>query len=43
MREAKIGENHAIVPRIKGRANLIGYGKWLMDPNDSVSAGFEIL
>jgi proline racemase len=43
LREAKIGNNHAIVPRIKGRANLVGYGKWLMDPNDSVSAGYEII
>ena len=31
-----------LLPRVKGTANILGYAKWLMDPEDPVSEGFEI-
>ena len=42
IRETKLGEQRAVVPTIKGKANIIGYAKWLMDPNDPVGAGYVI-
>ena len=43
LREARLDGQRAIVPRVRGRANLLGYAKWLIDPNDPVGRGFEIL
>ena len=42
IRETQIGNHRAVVPTIKGKANIIGYAKWLIDPNDPVGAGFVI-
>ena len=40
VRETKLGNHRAVVPTVKGTANIIGYAKWLLDPNDPVSKGF---
>ena len=40
VRETKLGDHQAVVPTVKGTANIIGYAKWLLDPNDPVSKGF---
>jgi proline racemase len=42
LRETKIGNHRAVVPTIKGTANVIGHAKWLFSPNDPLNAGFEI-
>lgn len=42
VRETTIGNQRAIVPTVKGTANIIGYGKWLLDPADTVSHGFIV-
>lgn len=42
VRETTLGNQRAVVPTIKGRANIIGYAKWLMDPEDLLSEGFVI-
>jgi len=41
-RETTIGGRRALVPTIKGKANLTGYAKWVFDPDDPVSAGFLV-
>ena len=43
LRETKLGEHRAVVPTVKGKANILGYAKWLMDRDDPVGAGFTIL
>ena len=40
--ETKIGGRRALLPTIKGKANLTGYAKWVFDPGDPVSAGFLV-
>lgn len=40
--ETTIGEYRAVVPIVKGTASVIGYTKWLVDPNDPVGSGFVI-
>jgi proline racemase len=42
LRETKLGEHRAVVPTVKGKANILGYAKWLMDPSDPVGQGFVI-
>ena len=42
VRETQIAGNRAVVPTVKGTASVIGYAKWLLDRNDSVSNGFVI-
>ena len=42
IRETRLGEKRAVVPTIKGKANITGYAKWLIDPDDPVGAGFVI-
>ncbi|MCX7354644.1 MAG: proline racemase family protein [Alphaproteobacteria bacterium] len=42
VRETKLGNHRAFVPTVKGTANVIGYAKWLMSPDDPVSKGFVI-
>jgi len=42
IRETTIGGRRALVPTIKGKANLTGYAKWVFDPDDPVSAGFLV-
>lgn len=42
VRETKLGNHRAVVPTVKGTANIIGYAKWLLDPKDPVSKGFVI-
>ena len=39
---ARVGPYGAIVPRIKGKANLIGFAKWLLDPADPLNEGFVV-
>ena len=40
--ETKLGERRAVIPRVKGTANIVGYAKWLIDPEDPVGKGFVI-
>ena len=40
--ETVIGGQRAVVPTIKGKANITGYAKWLIDPNDPLGEGFVI-
>jgi proline racemase len=42
VRETTLGGTRAVVPTIKGTANIVGYAKWLIDPDDPVGAGFVI-
>lgn len=40
--ETEIGGYKAIRPSIQGTAQLVGYGKWLIDETDQVGRGFVI-
>jgi len=40
--ETKLGSHRAVVPTIKGKANIVGYAKWVFDPDDKVGAGFVV-
>ncbi len=40
--ETKLDGQRAVVPTVKGKANIVGYAKWLIDPADPVGAGFVI-
>ena len=40
--ETRLGSQRALVPTIKGTANIIGYAKWVFDPDDEVGKGFTI-
>jgi len=42
VRETSLGNQRAVVPTVKGTANIIGYAKWLMDENDTVGKGFVV-
>ena len=42
VREAKLGPHRAVVPSVKGSANIIGYAKWLIDPQDVTGRGFVV-
>jgi proline racemase len=42
VRESTLGNVRSVVPTVKGTASVIGYAKWLLDPNDPVSQGFVI-
>jgi len=42
LRETKLGGERAVVPTVKGTAKVIGYAKWLLDPNDAVGQGFVV-
>lgn len=42
VREARVGEHRAVVPTVKGTASVIGYAKWLMDPDDHLREGFVV-
>lgn len=37
-----VGDRQAVIPNVKGTASLIGYAKWLFDPNDPLREGFVI-
>jgi proline racemase len=40
--ETRLESQRAVIPTVKGRANIVGYAKWLLDPDDPVGAGFVI-
>jgi proline racemase len=40
--EVKLDGQRAVVPTVKGTANIVGYARWLIDPDDPVGAGFVI-
>ena len=42
IRETTLGNQRAIIPTVKGTANIVGFGKWLLDPNDTVGKGFIV-
>ena len=42
VRETSLGNQRAVVPTVKGTANIIGYAKWLIDPKDPVGQGFVV-
>jgi proline racemase len=41
-RTATIGNHRAVVPTIQGTANIIGFAKWLIDPDDPLNNGFVV-
>lgn len=43
VRETEVGGKRAVVPSVKGKANIYGYAKWLLDPDDPVGKGFVIV
>ena len=42
VRETRLGNHRAVVPTVKGRAHIVGYAKWLLDPEDPVGRGFVV-
>jgi len=40
--EAKIGDFRAVIPTVKGTGKVLGYAKWLLDPDDPVGRGFVV-
>jgi len=42
VRETQLGGQRALVPTIKGTANITGYAKWILDPTDPVGSGFLV-
>lgn len=42
LREIQLGSQRALVPSIKGKANITGYAKWVFDATDPVGAGFLV-
>lgn len=40
--ETMLGNQRAVVPTVKGTAKIIGYAKWLLDPDDPVGRGFVV-
>ena len=40
--ETELGGHRAVIPTIKGKANITGYAKWLIDPDDPVGEGFVV-
>lgn len=40
---AKLGKYLAVVPRIKGRAYVIGLNSWMVDPDDPLKEGFLVI
>ena len=40
--ETKVGGQLALLPTIKGKANLTGYAKWAFDADDPVGAAFLV-
>jgi proline racemase len=40
--ETVVGDIRGVIPQVKGKANIIGYAKWLLDPDDPVGKGFLI-
>jgi len=42
IRETKLGDKRAVVPTVKGKANIYGSAKWLLEEDDKVGGGFVI-
>ncbi len=40
--ETTIGDHRAVIPTIKGRSTLIGFGKWYLDPMDKNGRGYAV-
>jgi len=40
--EAMLGKQPAVRPTVKGKANITGTARWLIDPSDPIGAGFLI-
>lgn len=40
--ETEVAGRRAVVPTIKGTANIVGSAKWLIDPDDPVGMGFVV-
>lgn len=38
--ETRVGDYDAIIPEIAGRAHLVGFSQWPVDPHDPVGQGF---
>lgn len=39
-RTASLNGHRAVVPSIRGSANIVGFAKWMMDPEDPLNEGF---
>jgi proline racemase len=42
VRETTVAGHRAVVPTVKGRSTLVGFGKWHLDPNDVNGRGYTI-
>jgi proline racemase len=42
VRSESVGNIRAVVPSIQGKSNIIGFAKWLIDPDDPLTEGFVI-
>ncbi|WP_324754239.1 proline racemase family protein [Roseovarius sp. Pro17] len=42
IKETTVGDHRAVVPTIKGRSTLIGFGKWYLDPMDKNGRGYAV-
>jgi proline racemase len=40
--ETTLGKHLAVRPTVKGKANIIGTARWLIDRDDPVGAGFLV-
>jgi proline racemase len=40
--ETRVADQRAVVPQIKGRANIIGTARWLIDSDDPIGKGFIV-
>ncbi|MBW6456568.1 MAG: proline racemase family protein [Trueperaceae bacterium] len=40
LERARVGPYDAVVPEVAGRAAIVGFGTWVVDPDDALGAGF---
>jgi proline racemase len=40
--ETMLGKQPAVRPTVKGKANIVGTARWLIDHDDPVGAGFLV-
>lgn len=40
--ETQVGDLTAVIPNVRGKANLTGFARWMFDPEDSLAEGFII-
>jgi len=40
LERTRVGPYEAVVPEVAGRAAIVGFGTWVVDPDDALGAGF---